>query len=497
MWYTLTRFSPEMEADDRGGGRLCFGVFELDLRAGELRKRGLRIRLQQQPFQVLALLLERAGQVVGREELQKALWPADTFVDFDHGLNKAINKIREALGDSAESPAVRRDRGPPRLPLHRRCESRRHGVGRQPQSRDSHSRSNGQSTRNGRSPSSERSGEDRHFHTGVACVGDCGLLMLVLLGLAAWRFSRAGHSGTVIRSLAVLPLENLSNDASQEYFADGMTDELISDLGQISALRVISRTSMMAYKHTRKSLPEIARELNVDAVVEGTVLHSGDEVRITAQLIEGAADRHLWSKSYQGELRNTLALQNTVAKAIADQIRISVNPQEQAALASVRVVNPVAYEVVSEGQVFLEQANGGKSESCAGVFQPGRRRGSEIRACLRRAGRHVRAPGRLAVCGHDAEGRAAESQSGGDEGTGAGRLARRGPHIACVLPRRLRLEPGRGWQGIPARRGIEPGVRDSAPLVRMAPGSFPSLHGSDRGNEKSGELRPPVSGDQR
>ena len=109
---------------------------------------------------------------------------------------------------------------------------------------------------------------------------------------------------------------------------------------------------MMAYKHTRKSLPEIARELNVDAVVEGTVLHSGDEVRITAQLIEGAADRHVWSQSYQGQLRNTLALQNTVAKAIADQIRISVNPQEQAALASVRVVNPVAYESYLKGRYF-------------------------------------------------------------------------------------------------------------------------------------------------
>ena len=131
-----------------------------------------------------------------------------------------------------------------------------------------------------------------------------------------------------------------------------MTDELISDLGQISALRVISRTSVMAYKHTRKSLPQIARELNVDAVVEGTVLRSGDEVRITAQLIDGSADRHLWSQSYQGELRDTLALQNNVARAIADQIRISVNPQEQAALRNVRVVNPVAYESYLKGRFF-------------------------------------------------------------------------------------------------------------------------------------------------
>jgi tetratricopeptide (TPR) repeat protein len=131
-----------------------------------------------------------------------------------------------------------------------------------------------------------------------------------------------------------------------------MTDELISDLGQISALRVISRTSVMAYKHTRKSLPQIARELNVGAVVEGTVLRSGDHVRITAQLIDGATDRHLWSQSYQGELRDTLPLQNNVARAIADQIRISVNPQEQAALRNVRVVNPVAYESYLKGRFF-------------------------------------------------------------------------------------------------------------------------------------------------
>ena len=158
----------------------------------------------------------------------------------------------------------------------------------------------------------------------------------MLLGsVAAWKRYSGSRESSVIRSLAVLPLESLSNDASQDYFADGMTDELISDLGQISALRVISRTSVMAYKHSRKPLPDIARELNVDAVVEGTVLRSGDQVRITAQLIEGATDRHLWSQSYQGELRDTLALQNTVARAIADQIRISLNPQEQAALRNV------------------------------------------------------------------------------------------------------------------------------------------------------------------
>jgi TolB-like protein/Tfp pilus assembly protein PilF len=150
----------------------------------------------------------------------------------------------------------------------------------------------------------------------------------------------------------VLPLENLSGDASQNYFADGMTDELITDLAQISALRVISRTSVMAYKGARKPLPQIARELNVDAVVEGTVLRSGDQVRITAQLIEASTDKHLWSQSYEGELRDTLALQSRVASAIADQIRINLTPREQAALKNAKVVNPEAYESYLKGRYF-------------------------------------------------------------------------------------------------------------------------------------------------
>ena len=173
-----------------------------------------------------------------------------------------------------------------------------------------------------------------------------------MASFAAWKFHSWNRPSSVIRSLAVLPFESLSSDASQDYFADGMTDELISDLGQISALRVISRTSVMTYKHARKPLPQIARELNVDAVVEGTVLRSGDQVRITAQLIEASADKHLWSQSYEGELRDTLALQNQVARAIADQIRINLNPQEQAALKNVKVVNPEAYESYLKGRYF-------------------------------------------------------------------------------------------------------------------------------------------------
>jgi TolB-like protein/DNA-binding winged helix-turn-helix (wHTH) protein/Flp pilus assembly protein TadD len=338
-----------MPEDHQVSGRLCFGVFELDLRAGELRKHGLRIRLQEQPFQVLVMLLEHHGDVVTREELQKRLWPADTFVDFDHGLNKTISKIREALGDSPESPrfvetVARRgyrflaevrdaDTAPGTSP---------EPATQAPASTEARDRSN---------LAGEPAMPKPVVHP-VAGMVSLFAVLLVIASVASWKLYSWKRSSPVIRSLAVLPLESLSNDASQDYFADGMTDELISDLGQISELRVISRTSVMVYKHARKPLPQIARELNVDAVVEGTVLRSGDQVRITAQLIEASSDKHLWSQSYEGELRDTLALQNQVARAIADQIRINLNAQEQAALKNVRVVNPEAYESYLKGRFF-------------------------------------------------------------------------------------------------------------------------------------------------
>jgi TolB-like protein/DNA-binding winged helix-turn-helix (wHTH) protein/Tfp pilus assembly protein PilF len=330
-------------------GKLRFGVFELDLRAGELRKHGLRIRLQEQPFQVLAMLAEHSGEVITREELQKTLWPADTFVDFDHGLNKAINKIRIALGDSAESP--------------RFVETvARRGYRFIAEVKDA----DASAVLSPELATQPQPGEASHYHQDYASTFgkpnylrpsrarkiSVFVLLVLLAFLGAWMLRSKNHDASVIRSLAVLPLESLSSEASQDYFADGMTDELISDLGQIGALRVISRTSVMAYKHTRKPLPQIARELNVDAVVEGTVLRSGDQVRITAQLIEAASDKHLWSQSYEGELRDTLALQNRVARAIADQIRINLNPQEQAALETAQIVNPQAYESYLKGRYF-------------------------------------------------------------------------------------------------------------------------------------------------
>jgi TolB-like protein/DNA-binding winged helix-turn-helix (wHTH) protein/Tfp pilus assembly protein PilF len=335
--------------DDHQTRRLCFSVFEIDLDAGELRKHGMKIRIQEQPFQLLAILIEHAGELVSREDLQKKLWAADTFVNFDHGLNKAVNKIREALGDSADSPrfvetvsrrgyrflAEIKDAD---VPFIRRSEpaTQSHPP---PRPLD-------------RTDFAGTPIIPKHPPASLAWKVSAFVLLVLVASLAASKFHSGKHPSLVIHSLAVLPLESLSSDASQEYFADGMTDELISDLGQISALRVISRTSVMAYKHARKPLPQIARELNVDAVVEGTVLRSGDQVRITAQLIEASSDKHLWSQSYEGELRNTLALQNQVASAIAGQIRINLNPQEQAALRTAKIVDPAAYQSYLKGRFF-------------------------------------------------------------------------------------------------------------------------------------------------
>ena len=337
-----------------------FGTYEVSFQSGEVRKAGLRIRVQQQPMKLLEILLEHPGEVVTREELRSRVWADESFGDFDQAVNIAIAKLRSALGDSAENPrfietlpkrgyrfiadvsVVDADARP------KRPES---AAGDLSATEATEAKDKGDNSK------------DKLQGTGLAVAPKPRLwltrwvifaltLVLILPILFVLLLRSRGRVPAGIRSLAVLPLDNLSGDASQNYFADGMTDELITDLAQISALRVISRTSVMAYKGARKPMPQIARELNVDAVVEGTVLHSGDQVRITAQLIEASTDKHLWSQSYEGEFRDTLALQKRVAREIADQIRINLTPQEQAALKNVRVVNPEAYESYLKGRYF-------------------------------------------------------------------------------------------------------------------------------------------------
>jgi TolB-like protein/DNA-binding winged helix-turn-helix (wHTH) protein/Flp pilus assembly protein TadD len=331
--------------------RFKFGVFEADLRTGELTKLGKRVRLQEQPFQLLAMLLEKPGELVTREELRERLWPK-TIVDFDHGLNKAISKVREALGDSAENTRFVEtvaSRG------YRFLADVAVVHDGQPE------------TIAGDLARRETPGIPRPVDAGISArwpprafgwrLSGFGIALILAVSLS-WIFYSWRHPLPSIRSLAVLPLENLSRDASQDYFADGMTDELITHLGQIGAIRVISRTSAMTYKNARKPLAEIARDLNVDAVVEGSVMRSGERVRIAAQLIQVPADKQIWAESYEGDFRDTLALQSRVARAIAEQIRATLNRQEQVALEKSKAVNPAAYEAYLKGRYFWNKRTG-------------------------------------------------------------------------------------------------------------------------------------------
>jgi TolB-like protein/DNA-binding winged helix-turn-helix (wHTH) protein/Flp pilus assembly protein TadD len=317
---------------------LRFDTFELDLRSGELHKRGVKLRLQGQPLQLLAILLQSAGNLVTREELSSQLWPADTFVDFDHSLHNAVGRIREVLGDSAEIPRYIETlprRGYRFIAPVEEVQAPRISAG------------NGNKAREAVAvalPTKRRA---------AFVVILCSCVVIGLAAWAAWRHFYAKSAVPSIRSIAVLPMQNLSGDAAQEYFADGMTEELITDLAKVGALRVISRTSVMRYKGTKKDLPEIARELNVDGIVEGSVMRSGERVRITAQLLHAPGDRHLWAETYERDLGDVLRLQSEVAQAIARQVRAQLTPQQQARFRSARFVNPEAYEAYLRGRYYL------------------------------------------------------------------------------------------------------------------------------------------------
>ncbi len=319
--------------------RLCFDVFELDTRAGELRKHGIKLRLQGQPLQVLATLLNHAGDVVTRDELRAEIWTDDTFVDFDHSLHNAIARLREVLGDSAETPRYIET-----LP--------RRGY------RFIGPVDGGAVTSPSRSAQTEQPGQvpvDLRL-TKYRKLLATTFLALLVIGLAVWLVRTGTHPTSAaprLNSIAVLPLENLSGDPSEEFFADGMTDQLITDLAKVGSLRVVSRTSVIRYKGTKKGLPEIARELNVDAVVEGSVIRSGQRVRVTAQLLQAPTDRHLWAETYDRDLGDVLKLQGEVADAIAQQVRAQLTPQQQAQLRLAHAVNPAAYDAYLKGRLYF------------------------------------------------------------------------------------------------------------------------------------------------
>lgn len=352
---------PTMASTNSSPITLTFEDFCLDLRSLELRKLGMRIRLRRQPAQVLTALAKRSGRVVTREELRQELWGVDTFVDFERGLNNCVKQIRHALNDNPENPRYVEtlprqgyrfiaqviatdgtgDKSPLGAPLIDTSLATQTGA-----------------SETVKSAEAEKIGKFPASWAFILSASGLAILAVLLFAFNAGNLRTrisAGARSPEIHSLAVLPLTNLSGDPEQEYFADGMTDELITDLAHISALRVISRTSVMHYKGTAKTLPQIGRELNADAVLEGTVQRSGDQVRIRAQLIYAPADRHLWAESYEGSLRDVLDLQNKVASAIAREIKIQVTPEEKTRLASARPVNLEAHEAYLKGRYYLNK----------------------------------------------------------------------------------------------------------------------------------------------
>src|SRR5580704_11561484 len=354
--------------DGRVGGRIFAGQFEIDVGTGELYKSGRRIALQEKPFRILSILLQRPGELVTREELQSQLWSVDTHVEFDEGLNTAIRKLRTAFGDSADNPRFI-ETVPRRGYRFIAPVSRAEMVEAVPEVPVSVSTPVPPSSR-----THVGSGRSRVWAAALGALLLLALVLAVVSGVrrGAWAlFSRRSDAlgAPRIRSLAVLPLENLSNDPAQEYFADGMTDQLITDLGQIKSLRVISRTSVMQYKGVRKPIAQVARELSVDAVVEGTILKSGSQVRITAQLIQAPLDKHLWAQSYEGDLHDVLSLQNKVARTIAEEIQVTLTPGERVLLRAGRPVNPEAYEDYLQGRYFWNKRDGDAMERASDYFQ--------------------------------------------------------------------------------------------------------------------------------
>jgi TolB-like protein/DNA-binding winged helix-turn-helix (wHTH) protein len=338
-----------------------FGVFELDLRASELRKKGVKVKLQDQPCQILAMLLEHPGEIVSREDLRNRLWQRDTFVDFDHSLNTAIMRLREVLGDSSENPIFIETlsrRGYRFIAPVEEIAAANGSIERLP---GPHSAPHFAVSETATvAPQDEQSANRAPHYVQISTRALAGAALLTatiaLVSLLILRYIRkpsvSSANSEQIKSLVVLPLEDLSGEKNQDYFADGMTDELIASLAKIRQLRVTSRTSAMAYKGTHKPLSEIARDLHVDAVVEGTVLRAGNRVRITAELVQVSTDRHLWAETYESELGNVLTLQSQVASAIVNEIRINLTPEEQKRLATPRVVNAQAYEDYLKGRYY-------------------------------------------------------------------------------------------------------------------------------------------------
>jgi TolB-like protein/DNA-binding winged helix-turn-helix (wHTH) protein/Flp pilus assembly protein TadD len=328
---------------------LRFGVFELDLNTGELRKSGRAVKLRPQAAKVLGILASRPGQLVTREDLQARLWGEETFVDFEHGINLCIREIRTALSDDAATP-----RYVETLP--------RQGyrfiapIQEPQQSAKDHAAGSQMAAPTTGTPRVIPAPQRPYWP--VALIGAIGLAIVIAAGVTnprEWRERLFSGTAGPVRAIAVLPLQNLTGDSAQDYFADGMTEALTTDLARMESLQVISRTSTMQYKTAKKSLPAIARELNADVIVEGSVQRSGNHVRVTAQLVRAVDDRHLWAETYERDFRDILALQDDVASAIAKQIESRLGGPQPQPLAKAQAISPEAYETYLKANYYLDQ----------------------------------------------------------------------------------------------------------------------------------------------
>jgi TolB-like protein/DNA-binding winged helix-turn-helix (wHTH) protein len=325
-----------------------FGIFQLDLKAHELHKAGIKVKLQEQPFRVLALLVERAGQVVTREELQQKVWPSDVYVAFDQGLNNAIKKVRDALGDSADSP--------------RYIETvARHGY-----------RFVAPVSAVSGSPAESRTQFGVRSPRNTALIGLTAALLLAAVAYWAWHGStmRAGPSSEMV-ILAVLPFDNLSRDPDQEFFSDGLTEEMITQLGKLNPerLTVIARSSVLKYKGSSLAANLIGKELHVDYLVQGSIRRASDRVRIAVQLIRVRDQTDLWAESYDRELKDILSLQDSVARTIANQIHITLTPGRQARPPGRTNVDPEAYEAYLKGRYYWNKRTGEGLQKALIYFQ--------------------------------------------------------------------------------------------------------------------------------
>jgi TolB-like protein/DNA-binding winged helix-turn-helix (wHTH) protein/Tfp pilus assembly protein PilF len=343
---------------------LRFGVFEVNFSAQQLRKHGIRVRVAGQPLAILAMLLERPGEVITREEMQGRLWASDTFVDFEHSLNTAIKKLRAALNDTPENS--RYIETLPRVGYRfiapvQEVSEKGPAAADVPIAAD----------RSGVLPEVEKSSHRRWpILLGIA---------IALLGAVGAYFQwhhfwprTQRTSGRLM--LAVLPFDNLTGDAGQEYFSDGLTEEMIAQLGRLDPERlgVIARTSVMHYKHTQEQLDQIGRELGVQYVMEGSVRRDGDKVRVSAQLIQMKDQTRLWARQYDRELSSLLALQGEIAQEIADEIQLTLGEHKRIDIAHQASLPPKtseAYDLYLKGQYFWNKRTPQAFEQAIKCFQ--------------------------------------------------------------------------------------------------------------------------------